>query len=480
MTDIIETTTTPSDEDVFNDLIEEDDLGYVCETCDYSCDTEESLLQHITQSHDPPDPSTNPLLQYDENSENTIVKYMCSLCFSPFLSLDAVKTHMIQDHNLKEKSRKSPTPPPGTSTDHSEYLNLSLAELKAKLLKQSMFRCTIKGCMYKFESPERKTIHLKCHSSLTNIREFKCCQCGEEQKGWRSCCIHLWKAHNTDVDLMIKCPICPFKAKNTVKIFQHLQVHGGNKGFPCMSCSKVFPNYGQLRRHSLCHLDVQKQTSVTRWYSQKTCHICLNLFANSKTLTKHMKRHNKILSYRCNICGKGSSNKATWLIHMRQHTGEKPLKCKVCPFNARDPSVMRKHTLRHSAQKPYKCKHCDYCAIQTVGLKLHIRMNHPNEYEKMKCTLCKFISVSQELLERHYNDHKAGLVKTDEEAKESEVGAAKAQQARQRDHRIKPSEVSSDCFLPLESTDPHDPPLDIGGVTIPHAHSEDTQFTMFN
>lgn len=88
----------------------------------------------------------------------------------------------------------------------------------------------------------------------------------------------------------------------------------------------------------------------------------------------------------------------------------------------------------------------------------------------MKCKLCKFISVSQELLERHYNDHKAGLVKSDEETKESEIRSAPLRM---------PDNMSSDCFLPLESTDAHDPPLDIGGVTIP-AHSEDTQFTMFN
>lgn len=427
---------------------------------------------------------------------------MCSLCFSPFISIEAVKLHMIKDHKLKEKPKEAPTPPtpPSTATspDHSELLNLSLADLKARLTKQSIYRCAIKGCTYKFETPERRDIHLKCHCSYSNVRDFKCCDCGEEQKGWRQCCMHLWKVHHIDVDLLT-CPICPFKAKNTVKIFQHLQEHGGNKGFPCMACAKVFPNYCQLRRHSLSHLDGQKQSSVgTRWYSQKTCMICLNVFANSKTLTKHMKRHNKIVSYRCNICGKGSTNKATWLIHMRQHTGgratffffpfrgltrfpsfpgEKPLKCKVCPFNARDPSVMRKHTLRHTAQKPYKCKHCDYSAIQTVGIKLHMRINHPADYENMKCTLCKFISISPELLERHYNDHKAGLVKSDEEAKESANGAAAKLQ--QRDNRIKPSEVSSDCFLPLESTDPHDPPLDIGGVTIP-AHSEDTQFTMFS
>lgn len=139
---------------------------------------------------------------------------------------------------------------------------------------------------------------------------------------------------------------------------------------------------------------------------------------------------------------------------------------------------MYKHTLRHTAQKPYKCKLCHYSSIQTVGIKLHVRLNHPEEYEKMKCNLCKFISVSQELLERHYKDHKAGLVKSDEETKDAEKGAAKLQQSRLPEHHRIP-EVSSDCFLPLESTDPHDPPLDIGGVTIP-AHSEDTQFTMFN
>lgn len=492
MSVIIERTATASEEDCYNDLIEEDNPGFECQKCDFTSDEIDDLLAHLSEAHNNPAPNSTTdekedLSQYDENNEKTVVKYMCGLCFTPFPSVAAVKMHMIQDHNLKEKTKveepqtapESTATPPTPPGDYSEFLKLSLVELKAKLTKQSIYRCAIKGCVYKFETPERRDIHLKCHSSYSNVREFKCCDCEEKQKGWRQCCMHLWKVHHIDVDLL-KCPVCPFKAKNIVKIFQHLQGHSGSKGYPCLSCSKVFPNYGQLRRHSLSHLDEQKESS-TRWYSQKTCHICLNVFANSKTLTKHMKRHSKIVSYRCNICGKGSTNKTTLLIHMRQHTGEKPLKCKVCPFNARDPSVMRKHTMRHAAEKPYKCKHCDFSAIQTVGIKMHVRMNHPEEFEKMKCTLCKFISVSQQLLDRHYKDHRAGLVKTsDEEVKESEVGAAaKLQQSRQRDHRIKPSEVSSDCFLPLESTDPHDPPLDIGGVTIP-AHSEDTQFTMFN
>lgn len=322
---IIEKEFIATDDDLYNDLIEEDDQGFECQTCNFSSDKIEILLRHIEDSHPVSGSAVvEDLHQYDEHGENTVVKFMCSLCFLPFATIDDVKKHMIDDHNLKEKPKPAPVSPTPTATvtppDHSEFLNLSLADLKAKLLKQSIYRCAIKGCMYKFETPERRDIHLKCHSSFSNAREFKCCDCNEEQKGWRQCCMHLWKVHHIDVDLL-KCPICPFKAKNTMKIFQHLQVHRGHKGFPCISCTKVFPNYCQLRRHSLSHLDMQKQDTVTRWYSQKTCQICLNVFANSKTLTKHMKRHNKIVSYRCNICGKGSRNKATWLIHMRQHTG---------------------------------------------------------------------------------------------------------------------------------------------------------------
>lgn len=46
---------------------------------------------------------------------------------------------------------------------------------------------------------------------------------------------------------------------------------------------------------------------------------------------------------------------------------------------------------------------------------------------------------------------------------------------------IRSNELSTDCFLPVESTDsfPHDFPLDTGGVTIPAHHSDEAQFPMF-
>lgn len=119
--------------------------------------------------------------------------------------------------------------------------------------------------------------------------------------------------------------------------------------------------------------------------------------------------------------------------------------------------------------KWYECKFCGLLTIQASALKTHIRLNHPKEYESIKCDLCNFTSVNPELLARHKSDHKAGLIKSEDS--HDSVSSKRSKNA---------PESSSDCFLPIESTDSvvHD----AGGFTIPAvinapvAHSEETQF----
>lgn len=190
--------------------------------------------------------------------------------------------------------------------------------------------------------------HEKCHISTEadQIRLFKCLECSNESKSWRDCTSHMWKEHKTDIDLL-RCPFCSFRAVFSVKIYRHLKVHSHLKGFQCSSCPSAFEQFIQLRQHIVStHIDKNGQS---RWYSKKTCDICSNEFATSKTLSKHIKAvHNRIKPFICNVCGYKSARKSTWEIHLRQHTGEKPMTCKFCSFCAADPSVLRKHEMRHN------------------------------------------------------------------------------------------------------------------------------------
>lgn len=210
------------------------------------------------------------------------------------------------------------------------------------------YRCTYSGCVYQFESDEKQKRHEKCHvsSDAEQIRQFKCLECSNESKSWRDCTSHMWKEHKIDIDLL-KCPFCAFRAVFSVKIYRHLQVHRHLKGFQCSSCPSAFDQFTQLRQHAVStHMDKSGQS---RWYSKKTCDICSNEFATSKTLSKHIKAvHNRIKPFICNVCGYKSARKSTWEIHLRQHTGEKPMNCKFCSFCTADPSVLRKHEMRHN------------------------------------------------------------------------------------------------------------------------------------
>lgn len=56
----------------------------------------------------------------------------------------------------------------------------------------------------------------------------------------------------------------------------------------------------------------KKPNNLARWYSEKICEICNNVFSNAKTLSKHVKTvHNKIKPFICTVCGHKCARKST-------------------------------------------------------------------------------------------------------------------------------------------------------------------------
>jgi len=306
-------------------------------------------------------------------------------------------------------------------------------------------------------------------------KNFRCRLCNPELEfdKWTKCSSHIYKFHHIAVGLL-KCPLCNFRAQIATKIYRHLNTHSDVKQFQCGYCKKRFSRLQNLETHVESH-DFQKEEKLkqSRWYNKKTCKICHHSFANSKTLSKHVKQvHNKIKPFICKICEYSAARKSTITIHERQHTGEKPLQCKIdsCTFRAADPSVLLKHIRKHKSEEfssSYKCLTCSYTAIQASALKNHIRVKHSEVYDKkIKCDACEFTSVNENVLRNHKLDHTSGLINLSTE-KHLSVSLLM--------HNNAPVDVSSDSFLPHESTDSDDPIIFSGGVTIP-ALIEDALF----
>lgn len=472
---------------------------FKCQECSYTCSERYKFLLHFYNFHlnqvkSLSDELPDTTKSLDGFNEQSVQGFTCAICLSLFEDVEKLRQHYIVIHNYKSTTdetpvkhvvtAETPTEANNTQTDKSDFNShqqfpKDFNAFKEKLTTGFIHKCIKKKCKLKFPTEAQRDHHSKCHTPEGSDYLFKCIECSTHSfKKWIECCMHLWKTHHIDVGLL-KCPLCDYRSQISVKVFRHLQTHSAMKSYECIQCDKKFAQESQLKSHMENHETTEAESAKkARWYSQKTCEICQHVFANSKTLSKHIKQvHNKIKPFICKVCGYKAARKATITIHERQHTGERPLQCKVekCDFRAADPSVLVKHMKKHdndASTKSYKCPKCKYTTIQAPALKNHIRAKHEDFYPQIKCDQCSFTSINEKILNLHKLDHKSGLIKC-EDSNDTSLDKDMTKRRNEKDNTA--NEISSDCFLPLESTDSitHDP-TDCGGVTV--AHSEDTQF----
>lgn len=108
-----------------------------------------------------------------------------------------------------------------------------------------------------------------------------------------------------------------------------------------------------------------------------------------------------------------------------------------------------------------------------------MKRHHPEYYrKKLLCDHCSFVSVNLDALRKHLQDHKLGLIRNEDSNDGLQTTTSKMTNSQQNDRKT--VEISSDSFLPVESTDSlaHEA-LESGGVTIPAQHSDEAQFPHF-
>ncbi|KFB42900.1 AGAP006446-PA-like protein [Anopheles sinensis] len=395
-------------------------------------------------------------------------KYVCGMCgVECFDTMRETRRHMIEEHGYQdEKARDSGAD--YSSDDHSDGstdTNVSVegsendsidgvsSGMVSEMSYQHACATTVRVCRARIQSPS--------NARPRSMREVRCRICSQRfaNNAQRSVheAQHRKKGHQMTLDVV----------QEEVE-----------EEMPCES--REAPQLAPKKREPKPKRPVKPRTS-----SSRLCKLCKRMFANAKTLSKHVQTvHFKIKPFICNVCGYKCARKVTLNIHMRQHSGVKPLACQSCSFQTADPSALHYHKRRHQQEKSYKCRTCGFNTVQPTVLKEHIQRRHPQEYERLKCRLCSYASINAQNLRRHVAEHEAGLIGDgDRENDRHEMESHAAPRSVSRAEVKNVPEISLDCFLPPESVDSvvHD----AGGITIPAvdgpvsvAHSEDTQFPL--
>ena len=353
---------------------------------------------------------------------------------------DVKISHIEKTDSVENQTRKKPTVlsklgrPKG-----SKSVGLSkLKQLNPKItMSEHLFGtpCNRGRCGVRLSDPEKLLYHReKCHDPVSN--DYICPECqkdGQPFSGtWARVAMHLWRAHQIDLELL-KCVHCTqFRAFNRARYEDHMSKHKSARPYKCTqeNCAKSFKQERHLKDHVVrTHQQRYAEQEKGHVFTAKRnhpCRICSKEFKTQKNLQQHVNSiHEGLKPFSCRFCDYSSANKSNLTTHgkfksilriftiitlyvffpERQHTGHKPYSCQYCDYRATDKNSLTKHIFKHTGEKRFFCRLCDFGTIQLVNLGYHYKTVHLQEALKsgylFTCKLCKYFTIREDSFNTH-------------------------------------------------------------------------------
>ncbi|ALC44501.1 CG7386 [Drosophila busckii] len=260
----------------------------------------------------------------------------CHICHQKFKKAIRYEEHMKHHNDLLpfqckvESCRKGFTTAGGLRL-HVDHAHAELSEVHA---------CSVEGCGKTFPRIRLLTFHLKKAHNITKAaappRDYPCTECEKVFRCPMALKKHMYK--HDGKELPFPCNICGKRFVINSALKDHLMRHAGIKNYVCPYCGVGKTTRQEWNTHILTHTQEKKFK----------CHICEHASHNKQSLANHIKIvHEKIKNYACQYCGKTFGKSHACKIHEMTHTGEKRCECKVCGKKFLYPKSLTKHLKTH-------------------------------------------------------------------------------------------------------------------------------------
>jgi KRAB domain-containing zinc finger protein len=420
-------TKQPNKNDIASDATPQCSKNFICKYCEYACDDNAALWNHMLQQHSYHQPYNcgkcgrgfRHLHAYSNHQKTHYVKMHCRVCGKQYSSDKALREHEYNKHSIQKVTHHCRLCTESFMT-RSELLihgrtHHTKGKISAPVLEESEVKigtlpCTL--CSKRFPSVRTLVAHMQMHSgtgmgnrnmgngnvSNRNKGPMPQSSCGEEAEHCSS----------------LTCKIC-FKVFNSMTCLQrHIKMHATGKHvfYPCKICGKKFVSESTYKNHVATH--VSKSFHCNRGnkiFLNKElfkCHICENTEKQAclkcgirLTEEQHLNHVCDVsisksleLSERCKICPALFSSVKARNNHMRIHGNRMILatpkkivkmsnglyKCTICGKLTPTQQGAAGHSSMHRNVQPVKAYSCPFCNRKyssESGLYSHITVEHP-------------------------------------------------------------------------------------------------------
>ncbi|EDW72909.1 uncharacterized protein Dwil_GK17259 [Drosophila willistoni] len=243
----------------------------------------------------------------------------CHICHQKFKKAIRYEEHMKYHNDLLPFQCKVETCKKGFTTAnglriHVDHAHTELSEVHS---------CPADGCGKTFPRVRLLTFHMKKVHNISKaaapLRDFPCTECDTVFRCPTALKKHMYK--HTGEELPYPCNICGKRFVINSALRDHLMRHAGIKNHVCPYCGVGKTTRQEWNAHILTHTKEKKFK----------CRQCDHASHNKQALSNHVKVvHEKRKDFACQYCGKTFGKSHACKVHERSHTGEKCCECKIC------------------------------------------------------------------------------------------------------------------------------------------------------